>query len=42
MHEIDHNSGVGTQFEVTDVNGDKLLDVVVSNKKGVFYFEQQK
>ncbi len=23
MHEIDHNSGVGTQFEVTDMNGDK-------------------
>jgi hypothetical protein len=42
MHEIDHNSGVGTQFEVVDVNGDKLLDVVVSNKKGVFYFEQEK
>jgi hypothetical protein len=42
LHEIDHNSGVGTQFEVADVNGDKLLDVVVSNKKGVFYFEQEK
>ena len=39
-HEIDHNSGVGTQFEVSDVNGDKLLDVVISNKRGVFYFEQ--
>lgn len=39
-HEIDHDSGVGTQFEVADVNGDKLLDVVTSNKKGVYYFEQ--
>lgn len=39
-HQIDHDSGVGTQFEVADVNGDKLLDVVVSNKKGTFYFEQ--
>jgi hypothetical protein len=39
-HEIDHNSGVGTQFEVADVNGDKLLDVVIANKRGVFYFEQ--
>jgi hypothetical protein len=39
-HEIDHNSGVGTQFEVSDVNGDGLLDVAVSNKRGVFYFEQ--
>jgi hypothetical protein len=41
-HEIDHDSGVGTQFEVADVNGDKLLDVVTSNKKGVYYFEQQR
>jgi hypothetical protein len=40
QHEIDHNSGVGTQIEVSDVNGDKLLDVVIANKRGVFYFEQ--
>jgi hypothetical protein len=39
-HQIDHDSGVGTQFEVADVNGDKLLDIVTSNKKGVHYFEQ--
>ncbi|MBW8885561.1 MAG: VCBS repeat-containing protein, partial [Planctomycetia bacterium] len=39
-HQIDHDSGVGTQFEVADVNGDELLDVVTSNKKGVRYFEQ--
>lgn len=38
-YQIDDDSGVGTQFEVTDVNGDGQLDVVVSNKKGVFYFE---
>jgi hypothetical protein len=41
-HEIDHDSGVGTQFEVADVNGDGLLDVVTSNKKGVHYFEQSR
>jgi hypothetical protein len=41
-HQIDHDSGVGTQFEVADVNGDELLDVVTSNKKGVRYFEQVK
>lgn len=39
-HEIDNDSGVGTQFLVTDVNGDGLLDVVTSNKKGVHLFEQ--
>jgi hypothetical protein len=41
-HEIDTDSGVGTQFVVLDVNGDGLLDIVTSNKKGVFYFEQQR
>jgi hypothetical protein len=39
-HVIDNDSGVGTQFVVQDVNGDKLPDVVVSNKKGTFLFEQ--
>jgi hypothetical protein len=37
---IDDDSGIGTQFVVADINGDKLPDVVVSNKKGVFVFEQ--
>lgn len=41
-HEIDNDSGVGTQFEVADINGDKLLDIAIANKKGVFYFEQQR
>lgn len=39
-HQFDHDSGIGTQFEVADVSGDGLLDVVTSNKKGVFYFRQ--
>lgn len=39
-HPIDNDSGVGTQFEVTDLNGDGLEDIVISNKKGVFYFQQ--
>lgn len=37
---IDNDSGVGTQFEVHDLNGDGLLDIVIANKRGVFYFEQ--
>ena len=41
-HVIDEGSGVGIQFVVTDVNGDGLLDVVTSNKKGVYYFEQRR
>lgn len=35
-HLIDNNSGVGTQVLVVDVNGDKLPDIVVGNKKGTF------
>jgi hypothetical protein len=38
--EIDDQSGIGTQFVVTDFNGDGLLDIVTANKKGVFLFEQ--
>lgn len=39
-HEIDDNSGVGNNFVITDMNGDGLKDIVTSNKKGVFFFEQ--
>ena len=39
-HIIDSDSGVGLHFVITDVNGDGLLDVVTSNKKGVHYFQQ--
>lgn len=39
-HQIDNDSGIGTQFTVMDVNGDGLPDIVTSNKKGVFLFEQ--
>lgn len=40
LHEIDDDSGVGTQFDVTDLNGDGKLDIVTSNKKGVHIFLQ--
>jgi len=35
---IDDNSGIGTQVVAGDINGDKLPDVVVGNKKGTFVF----
>ena len=41
-HVIDDDSGVGTQFEVHDMNGDGLLDIIIANKRGVFYFEQER
>lgn len=40
QHIVDAESGVGLQFEVLDINGDGRLDIVTSNKKGVFCFEQ--
>ena len=35
-HLIDDNSGIGTQVVAADVNGDKLPDIIVGNKKGTF------
>lgn len=40
-HLIDTDSGVGTQVTTADVNKDGKMDVVVSNKKGVFVFLQE-
>jgi FG-GAP-like repeat/FG-GAP repeat len=41
-HLIDDDSGVGAQFAVADLNGDGLVDIVVSNRKGVHAFLQQR
>jgi hypothetical protein len=41
-HEVDNDSGVGTQFVVADLNGDRRPDIITSNKKGVFVFLQEK
>jgi hypothetical protein len=41
-HQIDNDSGVGTQVVATDVNGDGAPDVVVGNKKGTFVFLQKR
>lgn len=39
-HSIDDNSGVGIQFVAEDMNGDGKVDIIIGNKKGLFYFEQ--
>jgi len=41
-HEVDNDSGVGTQFLVADVNKDGKPDIITSNKKGVFVFLQER
>ncbi len=41
-HKIDDDSGVGTQFEVADFDGDSRPDIITSNKKGVHLFIQQR
>jgi len=40
LHMIDDDSGVGTQFEIADMNGDGKPDIATSNKKGVYLFIQ--
>ncbi|MDG2129684.1 MAG: VCBS repeat-containing protein [Fuerstiella sp.] len=37
-HLIDHNSGVGVQIAVQDVNSDSRIDVLTSSKLGSFLF----
>jgi hypothetical protein len=37
-HLVDDDSGVGTQVMAGDINGDKLPDIIVGNKKGAFVF----
>ncbi len=41
LHDIDNDSGVGTQFRVLDFNADGKIDVLTSNKKGVHLFLQK-
>ena len=40
-HQIDNDSGVGTQFTVGDLTGDGHPDVVTGNKKGGYVFIQE-
>ncbi len=37
-HQIDDDSGVGTQVAAADLNNDQTPDVIVGNKKGTFVF----
>ena len=41
-HLVDAESGVGVDVQVGDVNGDKLPDIVVANKAGVYVLTQQR
>jgi hypothetical protein len=41
QHTIDTDSGIGTQFEVVDMNADGRMDIVTANKKGVHVFVQE-
>ena len=40
-HVIDDQSGVGTQFVTLDLDGNDRIDVLVSNRKGVYLFRQR-
>ncbi len=40
-HQIDNDSGVGTQVIAADISGDGKPDVLVGNKKGQFVFIQE-
>lgn len=39
-HEIDNDSGSGLNLVARDITGDGALDIIISNKKGVFVFER--
>lgn len=39
-HQIDDDSGSGLNLVAQDMTGDGTIDVAISNKKGVFVFEQ--
>lgn len=41
LHQLDDNSGVGYQIAVEDIDGDGNLDIVTSNKKGLFLFRNK-
>lgn len=40
-HQIDDASGAGLNIVAQDITGDGLMDIIISNFKGVFVFENQ-
>ncbi len=40
-HQIDSDSGSGLNIVAQDITNDGAVDIVISNKKGVFVFERQ-
>jgi hypothetical protein len=38
-HEIDNDSGVGINIIAEDMNKDGKPDIVIANKRGIFFFE---
>ncbi len=38
---VDSNSGAGLQIVATDLNADRRTDIIIANKKGVFYFKNR-
>lgn len=41
QHIVDNNSGAGLNFITEDITRDGRVDIVISNKKGVFVFENK-
>jgi hypothetical protein len=41
-HLIDDDSGVGVHVVAQDITRDGLTDIIIANKKGVFFFKQQR
>ena len=40
-HQVDRDSGIGTQFWTGDLDGDGRVDIVTANKHGVFAFTRR-
>src|ERR1044071_8495781 len=41
-HQVDDSSGAGLNSVVEDINKDKMKDIIIGSKKGVYVFERIK